>query len=58
MSKAIKPREKLLPCDNPKMVGTEDLMAIILGHGTKDKNVFDLSKEAIRFFLIRFIYNI
>ena len=49
MSKPIKPREKLLASDNPKMVGTEDLLAIILGHGTKGKNVFNLSKEVIRF---------
>jgi|GEM_PF-647972 len=45
----IRPREKLLAADNPKMVGTEDLLAIILGHGTKGKNVFDLSKEVISF---------
>ena len=49
MSENIRPREKLLATDNPKMVGTEDLLAIILGHGTKGKNVFDLSKEVIRF---------
>ena len=49
MSEDIRPREKLLASDNPKMVGTEDLLSIILGHGTKGKNVFDLSKEIIRF---------
>ena len=48
-SEDIRPREKLLAADNPKMVGTEDLLAIILGHGTKGKNVFDLSKEVIKF---------
>ena len=49
MSEDIKPREKLLASDNPKMIRTEDLLAIILGHGTKGKNVFDLSKEVIKF---------
>ncbi len=41
------PREKLLACDNPKAINTEDLLAIILGHGTKGKNVFDLSKDVV-----------
>jgi DNA modification methylase len=49
MSEGIRPREKLLESDNPKAVGTEDLLAIVLGHGAKGKNVFDLSKEIIRF---------
>ncbi|MEA3476503.1 MAG: DNA methyltransferase [Candidatus Cloacimonadota bacterium] len=48
-SNGIRPREKLLASDSPKMVGTEDLLAIILGHGSKGKNVFDLSKEVIKF---------
>jgi len=45
----IKPREKLLKSKSPKKISTEDLMAIILGHGTKGKNVFDLSTELIDF---------
>jgi hypothetical protein len=45
MSEEVRPREKLLESDNPKAVGTEELLAIVLGHGTKGKNVFDLSKE-------------
>ena len=49
MSEDIRPREKLLTGDNTKAVGTEELLAIVLGHGTKGKNVFDLSKEVIRF---------
>jgi DNA repair protein RadC len=39
------PREKLLACDNLKTITTEELLAIVLGHGTKGKNVFDLSKD-------------
>jgi len=46
MCEDIRPREKLLASDNPKMVGTEELLAIILGHRTKGKNVFDLSNNA------------
>jgi modification methylase len=45
----IKPREKLLENDDPKNIPTEDLLAIILGHGSKGKNVFDLSKEVVYF---------
>ena len=45
----IKPREKLLYCDNPKEISTEDLLSIILGHGTKGKNVFKLSSEIISY---------
>jgi DNA repair protein RadC len=45
MSEEVRPREKLLESDNPKAVDTEDLLAVVLGHGTKGKNVFDLSKE-------------
>jgi len=44
-----KPREKLLSGNTPKKLNTEDLMAIILGHGSKDKNVFDLSKELVEY---------
>ena len=44
-----KPREKLLECKNPHQMSTEDLMAIILGHGSKDKSVFDLSKELVEY---------
>ncbi|MBI4777564.1 hypothetical protein HY792_01370 [Candidatus Desantisbacteria bacterium] len=42
-----KPREKLLEFKNPAQISTEDLIAIILGHGSKEKNVFDLSKELV-----------
>ena len=42
-SEDVRPREKLLACDNPKAIATEDLLAIVLGHGTKGKNVFDLT---------------
>jgi DNA modification methylase len=45
----LKPREKLMESDDPKAVTTEDLLAIILGHGTKGKSVFDLSKEVVSF---------
>jgi site-specific DNA-methyltransferase (adenine-specific) len=45
----LKPREKLLESNDPKTVPTEDLLAIILGHGTKGKNVFDLTKEVVHF---------
>lgn len=44
-----KPREKLLECKDPHQMSTEDLMAIILGHGSKDKSVFDLSKELVEY---------
>ena len=46
---SIKPREKLLKSENLKEISSEDLMAIILGHGSKDKNVFDLSRELIEY---------
>lgn len=49
MNVETRPREKLLESDNSKTIGTEDLLAIVLGHGTKEKNVFDLSKEVIKF---------
>lgn len=44
-----KPREKLLELKNPSQINTEDLIAIILGHGSKGKNVFDLSKEIVEY---------
>jgi len=47
--KKQKPRERLLNENSPKKLNTEDLMAIILGHGSKDKNVFDLSKELVEY---------
>jgi len=49
VSEDARPREKLLACDNPKAITTEDLLAIVLGHGTKGKNVFDLSKDVVRY---------
>lgn len=45
----IKPREKLLKSKSTRRISTEDLMAIILGHGSKEKNVFELSKELIEY---------
>ncbi len=45
----IKPREKLFGSKNPNKISTEDLMAIILGHGSKKKNVFDLSIEVVEY---------
>jgi site-specific DNA-methyltransferase (adenine-specific) len=47
-----KPREKLLELKNPSQINTEDLIAIILGHGSKGKNVFDLSKELVEYIRI------
>jgi site-specific DNA-methyltransferase (adenine-specific) len=49
MPKDQKPREKLLETQNPKKLDTEELMAILLGHGTKNKNVFELSDELVEF---------
>ncbi|MDI6751762.1 MAG: hypothetical protein QME07_02740 [bacterium] len=51
-SEAKKPREKLLELKNPSQINTEDLIAIILGHGSKGKNVFDLSKELVEYIRI------
>jgi len=48
-SESKKPREKLLEIKNPAQISTEDLIAIILGHGSKEKNVFDLSKELVEY---------
>jgi len=47
-----KPREKLLEFKNPAQISTEDLIAIILGHGSKGKNVFDLSKDLVEYIRI------
>ena len=47
ISEDARPREKLLACDNPKAITTEDLLAIVLGHGTKGKNVFDIKKVGL-----------
>lgn len=49
MPKDPKPREKLLETQNPKKLDTEELMAILLGHGTKNKNVFELSDELVEY---------
>lgn len=43
-----KPREKLLITKDPRRLETEDLMAILIGHGVKGKNVFDLSKHIVK----------
>lgn len=44
-----KPRELLLSMKNPRKLKTEDLMAILIGHGIKGRNVFDLSKYMVDF---------
>jgi len=44
-----KPREKLLSIKDPRKLETEDLMAILIGHGIKGKNVFDLSRYIVEF---------
>ena len=44
-----KPREKLLEVKNPAQISSEDLIAILLGHGSREKNVFDLSKELVEY---------
>jgi len=44
-----KPREKLLSLADPQKLETEDLMAILLGHGVKGLNVFELSKYIVEF---------
>lgn len=43
------PREKLLTLKDPRKLETEDLMAVLIGHGIKGKNVFDLSKYIVNF---------
>lgn len=42
-----KPREKLLEHQDPSKINTEDLIAIILGHGSKEKDVFSLSRDLV-----------
>jgi len=49
MSEDKNPREKLLELKNPRKMDTEELMAILLGHGYKNKNVFDLSDELVEY---------
>lgn len=49
VSKTNKPREKLLSLNDPRKLETEDLMAILLGHGIKGLNVFELSKYIVEF---------
>jgi DNA modification methylase len=49
VSQNNKPREKLLSLADPRKLKTEDLMAILLGHGIKGLNVFDLSKYIVEF---------
>lgn len=38
-----KPREKFLKIGNPKKLETEELLSILLSHGTEKTNVYDLS---------------
>ncbi len=47
MSEVIRPREKLLESDNPKAVGTDDLLAIVLGHGIKGKKILSVTVEVV-----------
>jgi len=49
VSQNNKPREKLLSLADPRKLETEDLMAILLGHGVKGLNVFELSKYIVEF---------
>jgi len=49
VSQNNKPREKLLSLNDPRKLETEDLMAILLGHGIKGLNVFELSKYIVEF---------
>ena len=49
VSQNNKPREKLLSLADPRKLETEDLMAIMLGHGVKGLNVFELSKYIVEF---------
>jgi len=44
-----KPRERLLTLKDPQKLKTEELMAILIGHGVKGRNVFDLSEYIVNF---------
>jgi len=41
------PREKLLQVGDTRKISTEELVSILLGHGTKKTNVFDLSRKVV-----------
>lgn len=43
------PREKFFNTKDPKSLQTEELLAILLGHGTAKKDVFSLSKDITAF---------
>jgi site-specific DNA-methyltransferase (adenine-specific) len=45
----LQPREKLLDTGDPRSIRTEDLLSILLGHGTKENPVSQLSKEIVTF---------
>lgn len=40
-----KPREKLLRIENPKKLQTEELISILISHGTQKSNVYEISRE-------------
>jgi len=42
-----KPRERLLSLRDPRKLETEDLMAVLLGHGIKGVNVLELSRQIV-----------
>lgn len=44
-----KPREKLLRLGDPRKIGTEDLLSILLGHGSTSTNVYELSTRIAEF---------
>lgn len=48
-----KPREKLLHIGDPKKLETEDLLSILLGHGSVNINVFDLSIQIAEFLRLK-----
>lgn len=43
------PREKFYKSKDPKSLQTEELIAILLGHGTAKQDVFSLSKDIVAF---------
>jgi DNA modification methylase len=44
-----KPRERLVKATNPQKIPTEDLISVLLGHGTSKTDVYELSKEVAKF---------
>ena len=49
LHKSDKPREKFIK-KGPKALKNHELMAVLLGSGTKEKDVLQLSKEVVRLF--------